>query len=296
MIPAIIKKARELGFIAAGFSLPARPLHFDHFKAWLADGKNADMRWLERNIPLREDPCKLFKGCRAILSLAYPYPSEKPVTPDGFAVSRYAQPDEPDYHDRLRRLCSPLARMIEEAYEGSRTRICVDSAPILEKSFACAAGMGFMGKNNLFIIPGHGSYLYLAEILTDAPLPVTPASPMEGQCGSCRRCLEACPTGALEDPFCLDACRCLSYLTVEHTGALPPETGKKMGNCFFGCDRCQEVCPFNRVEETTRVSLPSAESLLEMDEEAFKERFAGTAFSRAGAEKLKGNIRAVRSR
>jgi epoxyqueuosine reductase len=281
-IDPIVQKALELGFIALGISRPGRPLYFDHFKAWLADHKNADMAWLERNIHLREDPSRLFKGCRTILSLAYPYPSRKPCTQDGFTVSRYSRPDKEDYHAGLRRRCKELGRMIADVHEGARTRICVDSAPILERSFACASGIGFIGRNNVLIIPGHGSYLYLAEILTTAALTFSPVDPMDTQCGECTRCLDACPTGALEKPF-------------EHAGPLTAGTGKKMGDCFFGCDRCQEVCPFNGGDPSTKISMPSTGAFLGMDRETFRRDYGNTAFSRAGLEKMKRNIRAVRA-
>lgn len=293
MLSSFIERAKDLGFIGIGFSRPERPLYFEKFSAWLSENKNADMSWLKKNTELREDPTKLFKGCRTIISLAYPYPPEKPCTPDGFTVSRYCQPTEEDYHYRLKRLCRGLGAKLNEMYEGSRTRICVDSAPILEKSFACSSGIGFMGKNNTLIIPGYGSYLYLAEILTTAPLEFLPSEPIESQCGSCTLCIDSCPTGAIERPFCLDASKCLSYLTIEYKGEVDSENGKKMGGCFFGCDICQEVCPHNGAEGSSQVSLPSTDDILKMDEEDFQGRFGKTALARAGLEKLKSNIRVL---
>jgi len=218
MVSAFLQRAKELGFIGVGLSRPGRPLFFDRFKAWLSDRKHADMAWLERNINLREDPTRLLKGCLTIISLAYPYPRSKPETPEGFCVARYADPGAEDYHARLRRICSDLAGLITETYGGSRFRICVDSAPILEKSIACAGGIGFIGRNNLLIIPGHGSYFYLAEILTTAPVEFSTLDPGNNRCGSCTLCVDSCPTGALERPFFLDASRCLAYLTIEYKG------------------------------------------------------------------------------
>jgi epoxyqueuosine reductase len=185
--------------------------------------------------------------------------------------------------------------MIKETYPGSHSRICVDSAPILEKSFASSSGMGFMGKNNMLIIPGYGSYFYLAEILTTAPLEFSSAEPIENQCGSCTLCIDSCPTGALEKPFYLDASRCLSYLTIEHKGVINGENGRKMGDCFFGCDRCQEVCLFNGGGISRQTFLPTTDDFLRMNDEDFKKRFGKTAFARAGLEKLKTNIQAVRA-
>ena len=251
-------KAKDLGFIACGFSRPSRPLYFDEFRTWLSDGKNADMAWLERNLDTRQDPTILLKGCKTIISLAYPYPSQKPGTPEGFTVSRYSQPTKEDYHFRLRGLSGELVDLIGEIYPGSHSRICVDSAPILEKSFAFSSGMGFIGKNNMLIIPGHGSYFYLAEILTTAQLEFLFPEPMENQCGACTVCIDSCPTGALEKPFYLDASVCLSYVTIEQKGKTKADMGRKMGDCFFGCDRCQEICPFNEGEASMQIHLPAA--------------------------------------
>ncbi|MFH1490868.1 MAG: tRNA epoxyqueuosine(34) reductase QueG, partial [Pseudomonadota bacterium] len=256
--------------------------------------KHADMGWMERHSALRRDPEGLLKGCRGIVSLAYPYGSRKPATPDGFTVSRYSRPGKEDYHGDLRTLCRVLAEMIEKEHAGSLTRICVDSAPVLERSFACAAGIGFIGKNNMLINPGYGSFFFLAEILTTAPMVFNPSGPMESLCGSCNLCMKACPTGALERPFSLDASRCLSYLTIESKGKLPRGMGRKMGDCFFGCDRCQEVCPYNGGDLSPEVALPATDEILRMKDADFESGFGRTAFSRAGLEKLKSNIRAVR--
>ena len=295
MISSLPDKAKDLGFIACGFSEPKRPLYFDQFSAWISDRKNAGMSWLERNMDVREDPSRLLSGCRTVITLAYPYPSKKPGTVDGFTVSRYSQPGKADYHFRLKGLCGALLSVVEEAYPGSHSRVCVDSAPLLERSYACSSGIGFMGKNNMLIIPGYGSYVYLAEILTTAPIDMASLEPMENRCGACTLCVDSCPTGALERPFYLDASKCLSYLSIEDKGKIDEETGIRMGDCFFGCDRCQEVCPLNEKEGSTQISLPSTDVFLEMDDNEFKKRFGKTAFARAGLEKLKTNIQGVRA-
>ena len=244
---------------------------------------------------MRETPERLLDGCQTVVSLAYPYSARKPSTPDGFTTARYAEPKKRDYHDRLRPLAQQLAHSIVEWYPGSKTRVCVDSAPILERSFACGSGMGFMGKNNMLIIPGYGSYVFLVEILTTAFLSVSDHEPMENQCGSCSRCVDACPTGALDGPFSMDASRCLSYLTIECRGGVDREVGRRMGSCFFGCDACQEACPFNEETSAKDLCLPSTAEMLRMDLRGFEERFGATALARAGLEKVQGNIRAVRS-
>ena len=294
MLTPLINRAKDLGFIAVGFSLPDTPPYFDRFTAWLSDSKHADMAWLERSREVRADPMRLLEGCKTIISLAYPYPSQKVSTPDGLTVSRYAQPTLEDYHFRLKRLCRELTNFIKDMDGRSKVRVCVDSAPILEKGFAWSGGIGFIGKNNMLIIPGCGSYFFLAEILTTTPMKQSNVEAMENQCGNCIRCIDACPTGALEKPFYLDAGKCLSYLTIEHKGPLKDTHGRHMGDCFFGCDRCQEACPFNEEEETTKVLLPSTDIFLRMDEGLFQEKFGKTAFARAGLEKIKANIRTMR--
>jgi len=294
MLTTLIHKAKDLGFISLGLSLPSEPIYHDQFLAWIRDRKQGGMGWMEKHAALRRNPEGLLKGCRAIVSLAYPYGHRKPATPDGITASRYSRPGKEDYHDELRSLCRVLAGFIEKEYASSRTRICVDSAPILERSFACSAGIGFIGKNNMLIDPGYGSFFFLAEILTTASIDFTPLGPMDNRCGSCDLCLKACPTGALERPFSLDASKCLSYLTIEYRGRLPEGTGPKMGNCFFGCDRCQEVCPYNRGDHSPEVILPETDEILRMKDPDFYSEFGRTAFSRAGIEKLKSNIRALR--
>jgi len=292
----VAEKARSLGFVAVGFTEPVRAPCFDRFRAWLDAKKNGDMAWLGKHLDVRENPSRMLKGCRTIISLAYPYPPRQPQTEDGFFVARYANPVLVDYHTRMRSLCSELVSLIKANDPASRNRVCVDSAPIVERTFAAVAGVGFIGKNNLLIVPGYGSYVYLAEILTTAAMVFPFPRPVPCACGSCSLCLEACPTGALERAFSIDAAKCLSYLTVEYQGKLEAGLGTALGKCFFGCDRCQEVCPFNRQSDASEVLLPSTDVLLGMDAEAFERDFGRTAFARTGLEKLKENIYAARKR
>ena len=289
----IIERAKELGFLKIGFSIPRRPVHFNKFMSWLSGHKNADMSWMERNNNIREDPTLLLKDCRTIISLAYPYSSTQPVTPDNFSVSRYSQPDKDDYHQRIRTLCNDLISLLKEMHKGCKARICVDSVPILERSIAYSSGIGFIGKSNILIVPGYGTYFYLAEILTTAPLHIPSADPIENQCGSCTRCLDSCPSGALEEPFSLNASRCLSYLTIESKMHIDKDEGIMMGRCFFGCDKCQEVCPFNKDEGSKEILLPSTGEILNMHRASFSERFGNIALARAGIEKIQMNIRAI---
>lgn len=286
-------KAYALGFARVGVAPAGRPPYLEAFQEWIAEGRHGGMTWIERHRALRADPGTLLPGCRAVITLAFPYSSKKPATPDGFTMARYTRPRDPDYHRTLRDLCRDLAREVVLRYPGCRCRVCVDSAPVLERSFAWAAGIGFWGKNNMLIIPDLGSYFFLAEILTTAPLEFPRAQPMESLCGSCTRCLDACPTGALEGPYRLNARKCLSYLTIEHRGPLPQGLGRRMGNCFFGCDACQEACPHNPPPGGLRLSMPSLEAFLAMNESDFKATYGHTALGRAGLAKIRENIQAL---
>jgi len=291
---AFIHRAKELGFIAVGFSKPEKPIYFDFFLHWLRDVEIGDMPYLTRSIDLRRDPKRLLHGLKTIISLAYPYSASKPSTPDGFTASRYSTPQQEDYHLRLRRLGKKLCTFIAESFPESRSRICADSAPILERSFAVSSGIGFIGKNNMLVIPDHGSYCFLAEILTTARFPIPSFKEPENRCGSCTECIDRCPTGALKAAFYIDVSRCVSYLTIESKDDINREIAGKMGDTFFGCDVCQEVCPLNR-KGPGILSLPSTDSILGMTEPDFKSTFGKTAFERAGLERLKRNIRLLRT-
>ena len=290
----LIEQARDLGFVALGFSRPGEPLFFDRFCEWISAGKQGEMDWMGRHLDLRKNPARLLEGCQTVISLAYPYSQKKPCTPEGFSAARYSEPHKIDYHDRLRKLTKILGRAVKQQYPGAKTRVCVDSAPILERSFAYSSGIGFIGKNNMLIIPGYGSFLFLAEILTTASIPHPETEFMESRCGSCTKCIDACPTGALEAPYSVNASKCLSYLTIEKSGTVDDDTGRKMGDCFFGCDVCQEVCPLNEVDKSKAEVLPSINTILNMGDEIFEETFGKTAFARAGLSKIKGNIMNLR--
>lgn len=285
-------RAGELGFIAVGFSKPGKPIYFDFFLHWLREVEVGDMAYLRRNIDLRRDPGRLLDGLETVISLAYPYPASKPSTPEGYTVSRYSTPQQQDYHLRLTQRGEQLCKFIKDIFPKSHSRICVDSAPILERSFAVTGGTGFIGKNNMLIVPGHGSYCFLVEILTTAQFPIPSVKVQENRCGSCTACVDSCPTGALKAPFYLDVSQCLSYLTIESKGDIDEAIAGRMGNTFFGCDVCQEVCPFNR-KDAPVVSLPSGDSILSMTERDFKRTFGKTAFERAGLKKLKSNIKVL---
>ena len=171
-------RARALGFSGMGLCRPQRPLFFDRFEKRLHAGCFGDMTWLANHLDIRADPTRLLEGCRTIIALTYPYSASRPSTTDGLFTARYTEPWQEDYHIRLRRLAREVAQTIVSSHPGCRIRVCVDSAPIMERSFAFLSGLGFIGKNNMLIIPGLGSYFFLAEILTDAPLPVPDGEPI----------------------------------------------------------------------------------------------------------------------
>lgn len=286
-------RAKALGFSGLGLCRPQRPVFYGQFEKRLKAGCFGDMAWLGNHLDIRADPARLLEGCRTVIALAYPYSASRPCTTDGLFTARYTEPWQEDYHIRLRRLAREAAQTIVSSFPGCRIRVCVDSAPIMERSFAFLSGLGFIGKNNMLIVPGRGSYFFLAEILTDAPLPIPDPSPTRCLCGSCTACVDACPTGALKRPWFLDSSRCLSYLTVEHKGMPHAETGCRMGRTFYGCDVCQAVCPFNGGRGEPVTCLPASGEILEMSEGEFQRRFGKTALGRGGLQRLKANLRAL---
>ena len=241
---AIKSEAEALGFDQAGIAA-AEPLDGRHLHEWLADGCHGGMAWMARNPEMRLNPALLLPGCRSVLMTASSYygPAPQPGAGTGI-IARYARGE--DYHFVLRRKLRELVRRIQLLAPGTAARICIDSAPLHEKSWAVRAGIGWQGKNTLIISPQAGSLIVLGALLLDIEL--EPDAGQAGQCGRCRRCIKACPTGALSEPGRLDARRCLAYYTIEHSsaGPIPDEIAQRMGRRIFGCDICQEVCPFNR--------------------------------------------------
>jgi len=285
--------AFNLGFIACGITTATKPIYHDYFESWLKAGKHGDMGWLKNNCDIGKNPEALLKGCRSVISLAYPYSSGAPITPDGFKVARYSEPWHEDYHYRLKQKGKHLIKLLSELCPGSTSRICVDSAPIMERSFAVMSGIGFQGKNTMLIIPGFGSWVYLAEILTTAQYNSDKLHILNGSCNECEECLNNCPTGALESPYSINSAKCLSYKTIEAKGDIAISTGRYMGKCFLGCDRCQEVCPHNTKTEDL-ISMPETNELLRMNEEEFNLMFGKTSLKRAGLNKIISGIRSIK--
>jgi len=284
-------EALRLGFSRIGITSLVEPPHHDAFRGWLARGLAGPLReWLERHEPLRRSAVAILDGAASVVMLATDHAtiSDAQRCPPGRGrVARYAWGD--DYHDLLRARVNHLAAWLESRVPGCRTRGVVDSAPIAERDFAWAAGLGWFGKNTMLIDPKSGSYFLLTAFLTDVVLPADAPLPTD-HCGTCTACLDACPTGALPEPGVLDAARCLSSLTVESQAPVALDLRPGMGNWIFGCDICQEVCPWNRhapgSSEPTfqprggEITLSLAE-LLGLDEQAFRKRFKGSAIKRA---------------
>lgn len=290
-------EAKRLGFVLAGVTAAAEPTRINAFRQWLENGYAGQMQYLEKRAQAYSHPTGVLEGCRSLLMLALPYrTTEVPTTnADKAQIARYAL-GEVDYHDVIHERLKQLRVWLEQRVQGVLVRGVVDTAPLLEREFAEAAGLGWVGKNTLLLNRTWGSYFFLAALLTDLTLEFDP--PQEkGYCGTCTACLEACPTGAFVEPYVLDATRCLSYLTIEHRGRVEDDLAKNFDQWIFGCDICQEVCPWNRKAQFSEevVFCPSSsfaeldiEELLELDETSFRERFRHTPMWRT---KRRGMLR-----
>ena len=281
---SVKSRALALGFdrVAVGPAGPAD--HAGRFEQWLDAGYAAGMDYLLRTRAERGDPARLLPGCRSVIAVALAY-GPREDDPSWAPVSRYARGG--DYHDLMRgRLLALAAYLREAAGPSVESRAAVDTSAVLERDLAARSGLGWIGKNTNLIAPGGGSYFFIGIVLTTAVL--APDAPLADHCGTCTACLDACPTGAFVAPHVLDARRCLAYLTIEHRGDVPDEWKPAMSEWLFGCDVCQDVCPWNRKAPPARepalapsAPLLSLEMLLAMDEEAFRARFRGSAMSRA---------------
>jgi epoxyqueuosine reductase len=247
---AIRRWARELGFADAGVSRVALDADLAHLRGWLAQGLHGSMAYMARNPELRARPDLLRPGTLSVISVRLPYwpdaADAATVLADGERayISRYALGR--DYHRVLRARLLKLARRLEGVVGPTGHRVFADSAPILEKALARDAGLGWIGKHSLLIQREQGSWFFIGELFTDAPLAPDAREPVRDGCGRCNACMRACPTGAIVAPYTVDARRCISYLTIEHHGPIPEPLRAPMGNRIFGCDDCQLVCPWNR--------------------------------------------------
>jgi epoxyqueuosine reductase len=296
----VLREARELGFDAVRVTSPdATAAAGGRFAAFLDAGRHGDMGWLATNADRRRSPTRLWPEVRSIVMLGMSYaPETNPLDaldhPERGAISVYAQGK--DYHDILKGKLKQLASHLATS-SGADVKVFVDTAPVMEKPLAAAAGLGWQGKNTMLVSREHGSWLFLGAIFTTAELP--PDTPEDDHCGSCRRCLDVCPTAAFPAPYQLDARRCLAYLSIEHKGHIPVEFRRPMGNRIFGCDDCLAVCPWNKFAATAREARfharaetdnPPLAELLELDDAAFRARFAGTPVKRTGRDRFLRNV------
>jgi epoxyqueuosine reductase len=292
-VQRIKAEAVALGFDLAGIARLGPAGTFPAFERWLARGHGGDMAWLRRDAALRKDTRLPHRGARSAIVVALDYGGRQPAG----TLARYARGR--DYHGVLKERMYKLLRWLETE-TGSRVsgRPYVDTGPILERDLARLAGLGWFGRNTLLINPTRGSFLFLGALFVDLELDAD-APFAEEHCGTCRRCIEACPTQAIADEGVLDATRCISYLTIEKRGSIPEEWRRSIGALVYGCDICQDVCPWNvrfaseaRDPDLTTGSLeasPDPVALLHMDAEAFQRRFGGTAVTRAGRQGLVRN-------
>ncbi len=278
----VVQQCLNAGFALAGVTDALPPAHAAQFMQWLADGKHGSMDYLSNHAALRADPALFLPGVRSMVIVADQYAARSagepsppldadPASPQG-RIARYAQGR--DYHDVIKRRLHALCDAWRAQFPGEEFRAFVDTAPVMEREFAAAAGIGWVGKNTLVIHPRLGSWLLLGGIASTLHIPPPPAQrPMDDHCGTCTRCIDACPTAAIT-PYAVDARRCLSYLTIEHRGEVDPALAPHVHDWLFGCDICQDVCPHNspRPEGTdvgaanahyapARVSLPLLEVL-----------------------------------
>lgn len=293
--------ARELDFDACGIAAVGSTPLDDRLDRWLARGYHAGMHWMERTREERKDVHRRLPGTQSVVVVAKNYYSgdcEQSPEPAG-RVARYAWGR--DYHRALRKPLKRLAFRIAALEPGGRFSLSIDSSPVLERTWAERSGVGWIGKNSLVLRRDLGSYFFLAVILTTVSL--EPDPPVLDACGTCRACLDACPTAAIVEPQVVDSNRCISYHTIENRGEIPEHVQDGMGEWVFGCDICQEVCPWNRFATTTpdidfhpragqaEIHLDDVDAL---SDEVFQNRFAGTAVRRAHLKGLKRNARIVR--
>ncbi len=303
---SLIRMAAEAGFMHCGVAV-ARKLdeESDRLEAWLQEGRHGEMHYMERYFEERLDPRRLLEGCRSVIVLLHNYfaPSHEDQSQDGILgqgspkIARYAWGE--DYHRVLKDKMRRLVERMKIEFGDFNCRVFTDSAPVLEKSWAALAGAGWIGKNTNLLQKQAGSYFFLSEILCD--LDFEADVPVQDHCGQCTRCIDACPTQALE-PYRLDASKCISYLTIELRRQIPVEFKNQMEGWAFGCDICQEVCPWNRFAKphqeprfkTLHDAWPSAEEWLSMTEDDFEAKYQHSPIARAGLAGMHKNIRFLR--
>jgi epoxyqueuosine reductase len=300
-LPAEIRaRAQALGFDAVGFA-PAElgPDTGARLRQFIDAGHHGEMGWLAARADERADPRRLWAQVQSVIALGMSYaPAGDPLAtlgrPDRGNISVYAR--NRDYHDVIKGRLKHLAQFIVSR-AGAEVKVFVDTAPVMEKPLAQSAGLGWQGKHTNLVSRAHGSWLFLGEIFTTLELPPDP--PHADRCGSCTRCMAACPTAAIPAPYRLDATRCISYLTIEHAGPIPEAFRAAMGNRIYGCDDCLAVCPWNRFARAGReaklaaradLAAPALAALSRLDDAGFRALFAGSPVKRIGRDRFLRNV------
>ena len=293
-------KAKEEGFDAVGFAQAEMGLREKaRLEAFVSLGHHGDMTWMAEHLERRKDPRSLWPGARSVIAVAVNYgPENSPLNDlrayDRANISVYAR--NKDYHNLIKKRLKKLGRWLGKEFNCD-LKVFVDTAPILEKPLGQAAGIGWQGKHSNLVNQKFGSWLFLGEIFTT--LNLEPDASEVDHCGSCKKCLDICPTNAFPEPYMLDASRCISYLTIEHKGHIPVEYREKMGNRIYGCDDCLAVCPWNKFAKMASesafipredLSLPLLEDLLCLDDLSFREKFSGSPIKRIGRDRFIRNV------
>jgi epoxyqueuosine reductase len=298
MIRAHVK---EIGFDLVGIAPAGGSAYRDYLRNWLEQGRHGSMNWLAGRFAERTDPAAYLPGAKSVICVACNYyvPLDPNAARDGTGkVARYALGE--DYHEVMKGRLRELADWIRSNAPGALTRAAVDTAPVMEKELAARAGIGWLGKNCCIINEQIGSWVLLGEVITTLDLPRD--EPAVDRCGSCTRCIEACPTGAITGPYQLDARKCISYLTIEHRGEIDPVLRAQVGDWLYGCDICQDVCPWN--SKATPTADPSfaprfaggvldARRVVGWDEEEYRRTLKGSAMKRVKLPVLQRNARIV---
>jgi len=305
MTALIEAKAIEIGFDAIGFAR-AEELSFERegLERWLADGMHAEMKWMERDPARRSDPRLVMPGAKSVIVVLVNYytPHQHDSAGDSGKISRYAWGD--DYHDVVGEKLKMLGDFITKMSPESKIKYSVDTSAILEKHWAVRAGLGWIGKHSNLITKDLGSWVFIGEILTDLELDESPET-IENHCGTCTACIDACPTDAIVSDYVVDSRRCISYATIESRAPLmPDEIAENLDGWLYGCDICQDVCPWNRFQKVTSEEAfqPRAgeasmnlDEVLSFKEEDFSERFNGSGIKRAKLSGLQRNARTLRN-
>ena len=296
----IKSRAKTLGFLSCGISKAGfLEEEAPNLENWLNKNMNGEMSYMERNFDMRLDPTKIVEGAKSVISLTYNYYTEKTYKDSNFKISKYAYGD--DYHFVIKNKLKDLFEYIKEETGDINGRVFVDSAPVLERAWAKKSGLGWIGKNTNLISKKNGSFFFLCEIILDLELEYDHIE--TDHCGSCTACIDACPTNAIVEPYVVDGTRCISYYTIELKNNIPDYAKNTYDDWIFGCDICQDVCPWNRFSKPHKEPLFNSDDeflsmnkndWIEMTKETFNKVFKNSAIKRAGFDGIKRNIEFIK--